>query len=556
LTQADGKIICIHNNLVYRYLINGTLDSAFGQNGSTIDSSTSGYGDAVLQADGKILTTSWGSSAVSSLLIITRFKANGGIDSTFGANGKSTIVLPATASMPEKLIEDHQGNVVILITQVFGSEPSCFGLGIKPSKTNFSVLRLNPAGIIDSSFGTNGVSDTLFNTKYALPQRIIQQPDGKYLIAGEVRNVCFEQENLGMVRINSNGMLDSSFANNGRLLKFGNTTPSIWGTNIFYSDLIVTNANEIFAFGADSAVYIIDKYGPTGAIDSAFGINGRQSFSQSSWEPSRASLLLDSTIMISHYPNVLFLDMNGDFADSCRYKHAVPRGGYEVTYSAPDNFYQPKQQVGFQKLILTHPQKSDSIKESVCAKYIFNGKEYRNSGQYQETLQTAQGCDSLIFLDLDITPVDNTVTQMGITLTANATNATYQWINCNTQQAIAGETNQTFIATANGSYAVIVTENGCTDTSGCFTVSGIGLEEMALAGINIYPNPSKGYLVLGFETTFVGNLEIYSLSGQRVYQHAINGQPKLELELELANGVYVLKLTSPHKNFNQRLIIQ
>jgi uncharacterized delta-60 repeat protein len=202
----------------------------------------------------------------------------------------------------------------------------------------------------------------------------------------------------------------------------------------------------------------------------------------------------------------------------------------------------------------------DSISEIGCRYYIppSGTHVWHLSGTYYDVLQNVGGCDSTLTINLTIVNVDTTVNQTGVELSSNAsdTTSTYQWLNCNTMQTIPGETNKTFTATANGSYAVIVTENGCTDTSRCFTVSGIGLAEMALAGINIYPNPSKGYLVLGFETTFVGNLEIYSVSGQRVYQHAINGQPKLELELELANGVYVLKLTSPHKNLSQRLIIQ
>ena len=80
---------------------------------------------------------------------------------------------------------------------------------------------------------------------------------------------------------------------------------------------------------------------------------------------------------------------------------------------------------------------------------------------------TGLGCDSTITTTVNVSPVDTSVSLVGVTLTAATGGATYQWIDCdNGSLPIAGATGQSFMPSANGNYAVIVTVNGCSDTSG------------------------------------------------------------------------------------------
>jgi len=53
-------------------------------------------------------------------------------------------------------------------------------------------------------------------------------------------------------------------------------------------------------------------------------------------------------------------------------------------------------------------------------------------------------------------PINSAINQGQNYLTAIATSAIYQWINCDTQMAIPGETNQVFVASVIGNYAVSV----------------------------------------------------------------------------------------------------
>lgn len=74
--------------------------------------------------------------------------------------------------------------------------------------------------------------------------------------------------------------------------------------------------------------------------------------------------------------------------------------------------------------------------------------------------------------------IKNSVTLSNLTLSTNAAgaNITYQWLNCDDNTILLGNTNSSFTATTNGNYAVVVTDNSCrVDTSACSYVAVIVL---------------------------------------------------------------------------------
>jgi hypothetical protein len=114
---------------------------------------------------------------------------------------------------------------------------------------------------------------------------------------------------------------------------------------------------------------------------------------------------------------------------------------------------------------------------NACDSYTWiDGNTYtssNNSATFTLVGANSNGCDSIITLNLTMnsTP-NNALTQNINTLTANQSNATYQWLLCNgNYTAISGETNQSFTPTQiAGFYAVAVSQNGCADTSLCINV--------------------------------------------------------------------------------------
>lgn len=134
-----------------------------------------------------------------------------------------------------------------------------------------------------------------------------------------------------------------------------------------------------------------------------------------------------------------------------------------------------------------------------------------------------------------------TASLLNTTLTADITGATYQWINCISGTIIAGETNQSYTATANGSYAVIVTDGQCSDTSDCITINNVGLSDNEELDFVIFPNPSNGLFFI--QTSESVSYIVYDAFGKIIYTDTfVNGLNNIDLSSE-ANGVYFLHAT-------------
>lgn len=159
-------------------------------------------------------------------------------------------------------------------------------------------------------------------------------------------------------------------------------------------------------------------------------------------------------------------------------------------------------------------------------------------------LQTGAGCDSTIITTLEPTTLDTTVTQTNETLTVNSTTgATYQWIDCANNSPIAGATGASYTATANGSYAVVISYNGCADTSGCHTVTGVGLQELQMSDIKVYPNPTKGTFSIDLDRPAADlSITVTNLLGEVVYQTEASGLLNIPVSISTAPGIYFLQL--------------
>ncbi len=170
------------------------------------------------------------------------------------------------------------------------------------------------------------------------------------------------------------------------------------------------------------------------------------------------------------------------------------------------------------------------------------GNTYTASGTYMDTLLNVTGCDSVITTTLVINTVNTGTTLVGATLSANANGATYQWIDCNNGNApIAGETNQTYSPAVNGNYAVIVTENSCTDTSACVNVLSVGLSEVALQDVSVYPNPFTETFII--ENCPVNSKVIVTDAQGNVVLSTTSNSTRVQIDLSHnAAGIYFVEV--------------
>jgi len=159
----------------------------------------------------------------------------------------------------------------------------------------------------------------------------------------------------------------------------------------------------------------------------------------------------------------------------------------------------------------------------------------------------ANGCDSIVTLDLTINTVtDLTTTISGTTITTNNTVANnYQWLDCNNNNdIIVGENGQSFTATSNGNFAVEITENGCVDTSSCVAISTVDILNINFENkFKIYPNPVSDYLFIETDNYIWHQIKILNTIGQIKYETALtNNKSPININRLPGNGIYFVQV--------------
>ena len=197
-------------------------------------------------------------------------------------------------------------------------------------------------------------------------------------------------------------------------------------------------------------------------------------------------------------------------------------------------------------LTIGYPESSTDIIQA-CNKFTWiDGNTYtsdNNTATY--TLQTQYGCDSVVTLDLTIDTVNIGLFRANQTLTAEQSFAGYQWYDCNSGENILGATQQYYNVSDSGSYACIVTYDGCTDTTECFDFASLGLDAIAGIDFKIYPNPNAGKFTVDFgQQVESASLKIWSMDGKLVKTIEVTSQSKTEIEYQAAPGLYWLEIDS------------
>ena len=282
----DGKILAVSGNqccpspnrlFFTKFNADGTLDSTYGTNGNlqiSIPSAFPNTGEirgAARQADGKIVVV--GSDDYNTGLI-ARFDENGTLDASFANGGVHRPDIGAYNG------DDGLNSVLIqpdgkILVGGFAQADGTSGYG------RLSLLRYNPNGSYDASFGTNN-QGYIVHPSIALPfddgsEIFSLQSSGKIIVGNR-----FETESAGsyptrtrIYRFNSDGTLDNGF--NILTYPYHNEIGTLWTAAVQPDDKIlvgnqVTNTAPLEITHIDSQV---TRYNPDGSLDTSFGNGGR-----------------------------------------------------------------------------------------------------------------------------------------------------------------------------------------------------------------------------------------------------------------------------------------
>jgi len=213
--------------------------------------------------------------------------------------------------------------------------------------------------------------------------------------------------------------------------------------------------------------------------------------------------------------------------------------------------------------ISVNPSYLFPLADTICSgeSYVFPDGSFQSnitsSLIQQSTFPTNLFCDSTYETSLVVESVDITLSQASENLSAVAGQDSYQWIDClNASMPIIGETTENFTATANGSYAVVINNGSCVDTSACTAVTSIGIWEIASNEFNIYPNPvNSNFSIEPISNRQIQEIIIQDVNGSILYQRGNISSNTLTVEMDaFANGLYILELKSGNDAFYYKLI--
>jgi hypothetical protein len=179
------------------------------------------------------------------------------------------------------------------------------------------------------------------------------------------------------------------------------------------------------------------------------------------------------------------------------------------------------------------------------------------AGSYQVLITDTNGCSTWSnTLNVQVNPRPQPVASLSGRLLSLSGGpfASYQWYR--NSLAIVGATMATYTADSGGVYACLVSQGGCSALSNLVTVVGVGFESLEQTQWSLYPNPSRGMLMLrGVAAT---SACLIDLGGRRVF---LNVQPSSSmgdalgmgdqsLDLgDVSSGVYWLELYGERNRF-------
>ncbi|WP_263261472.1 type I secretion target [Pseudomonas sp. RIT-PI-S] len=196
--SSDTTLSLVH------FFGNGVLDHTFGDNGIATFALPpgvrfDGHTPLTLQEDGKLLLAGYSYTETGADFSVTRYNADGTLDSTFAHNGTAAFDVATGDDFARAVAVQADGKLLIAGTSDSGG-----------GNYDFSVIRLNADGSLDSTFGNNGRATFDFEGARDAAQTITVLENGKILLTGAAFNSA-DNAAFAALQLNADGTLDTAF---------------------------------------------------------------------------------------------------------------------------------------------------------------------------------------------------------------------------------------------------------------------------------------------------------------------------------------------------------
>jgi uncharacterized delta-60 repeat protein len=469
------------------------------------------------------------------------------------------------------------------------------------------ALAQNP-GNLDQSFGDNGFVTIDIDGQGLLDRvsKLSQQPDGKTVFVGAIRNASGTQSDFLLGRINTNGNLDTAFGSNGTVtMDLGGDSESLSGIFIdneqkilavgtsdeigFYNSPIpsgsvltsfaVDNEGNLFITGTGNGDLLIVKHAPNGIPDNTFGVSGSVTHDLGSTNESATKSIIQNDGKIIIAGNQL------ESSEDVLIVRLLPDGALDLSFNT----------IGWINLSLSEwvDRVTDivllpngkllaigSVSEGIGLDYEIFALRLMPDGSYDNSFGTNGiarydiGAGDDYASTVELQPDGKALIGGGINENNKIANEDFLVMRINED----GSLDQSF-----GNNGVVVTEISSSyeriidmelQSDGMLVVAGtakIGSsEDVALAryhtGLNIsvpevadqteisvYPNPATETIMVKSESR-MRSVELLDALGRSVLLHSVNAN-QLQLDLsKIPDGIYLLRASDGERVFTKKVV--
>jgi len=298
---------------VVRYNANGTLDKTFGSDGKVttdLGSVDEGGWSAALQDDGKIVVVGRRFNGVTDNIVVIRYNTNGSLDTSFG-NGGSTVYDGGTPDQALGVAIRLDGQIIVVGSSLYLGDTDIFHVRFDASGNivdfnsfdyyglndvgnsvavqqdgkylvagyatftdgfkYISLIRYGVDGLLDATFGNSGSVITAVGIADDVAQSVLVQPDGKIIVTGNTVYNATGRDFLTM-RYNQDGTLDSTFGLSGvTSTDLGSLDEVAWGATLQTDGKIILVGSRLNGLNDD---LVLIRYNSNGSIDTTFGDAG------------------------------------------------------------------------------------------------------------------------------------------------------------------------------------------------------------------------------------------------------------------------------------------
>jgi uncharacterized delta-60 repeat protein len=195
--------------------------------------------------------------ACALVLVARPFSAQsvGTLDPGFGLNGQTFHLLGDGVNNTAQVIELPDGRILNI------------GYAKSGNRNVIALMRFSANGVLDPSFNLSGIKLLAVGQYTNRVFGAALQADGKIVAAGHVFDA--QKENLAVFRFNPDGLLDSTFNQDGVFVLSGSLDPSE------ANHLAVQSDQKIVVAGITNGNFTVYRFLPNGTLDNGFGVQGK-----------------------------------------------------------------------------------------------------------------------------------------------------------------------------------------------------------------------------------------------------------------------------------------